>query len=213
MKLVPFKRKKAESSQEAQDPAPNKDGEAKTDAAAPRADPTASQPPQPAADPAAEGAVASDPSGDPVTALPNLSTESEPAPGAAPEAAANETAPQAPESPQQRQAPTDDLLAQMSAEAESEVAAEEAALDGQQPSEDDELDPELLDIFRDAKKEVQESSLASELEDISAQELVSEAATISQRLGMPEKRSASDSDRQAAKPSSSEDAAPPDGGD
>ncbi|MGQ9571950.1 MAG: hypothetical protein ACUVV3_02005 [Dehalococcoidia bacterium] len=50
--------------------------------------------------------------------------------------------------------------------------------------EDDSLDPDLLDIFREAKNEVQESTLASELENISIQDLLSDAVGISRRLGI-----------------------------
>jgi hypothetical protein len=75
-------------------------------------------------------------------------------------------------------APEGDLLVQIGAEANNEIEAEEKALE-----EDDSLDPELLDIFREAKIEVQESTLASELEDIPAQDLLSDLVSVSRRLG------------------------------
>lgn len=68
-------------------------------------------------------------------------------------------------------APEGDLMTQIGAEAE-----------GGSPQGDDPLDPDLLDIFRAAKNEVQESTLASELEDIPAQDLLSDLVGVSHRL-------------------------------
>jgi murein DD-endopeptidase MepM/ murein hydrolase activator NlpD len=65
-----------------------------------------------------------------------------------------------------------------------ETAAAPAAADGGDP-----LDPGLLDIFRDAKQETEESSLAAEVEDIPISELLAEITTISGRLGIDPARS------------------------
>jgi hypothetical protein len=83
------------------------------------------------------------------------------------------------ETPVQEEAPAPegDLMSQISAEADSEIDAEEKASE-----EDDPLDPDLADIFREAKNEVEESSLAAELEDIAAQELLSDLVNISESL-------------------------------
>lgn len=51
--------------------------------------------------------------------------------------------------------------------------------------EEDDLDPGLLDIFRDAKSEVEESTLASELEEVPVTDLLSELSSIGIRLGIP----------------------------
>jgi hypothetical protein len=75
-------------------------------------------------------------------------------------------------------APEGDLLTQIGAEADSEIEAE-----GGSPQEDEPLDPELLDIFREAKNEVLESTLASELEDIPAQDLLTDLMGVSRQLG------------------------------
>ena len=74
-----------------------------------------------------------------------------------------------------------DLLSQISAETDSELAAEEAAAAG--TSDDDALDPELMDIFRDPKNEVEEASLAADLENIPVNELLSDAIGVIRRLG------------------------------
>jgi hypothetical protein len=81
-------------------------------------------------------------------------------------------------------APAGDLLAQIGAEADAEIAAEEGAAEaeGGSPQGGDSLDPDLLDIFRSAKEEVEESTLASELEDIPAQDLLSDLMGVSHRL-------------------------------
>jgi len=73
-------------------------------------------------------------------------------------------------------APEGDLMTQISSETESEIEAEEKA------SEEDSLDPDLIDLFREAKNEVEESTLASELEDIAAQDLLTDLMGVSDRL-------------------------------
>jgi len=73
-------------------------------------------------------------------------------------------------------APEGDLMTQISAETDNEIEAEEKA------SEEDLLDPDLVDIFREAKNEVEESTLASELEDIATQDLLSDLVNVSQSL-------------------------------
>jgi hypothetical protein len=75
-------------------------------------------------------------------------------------------------------APQADVLTQIGAEANSELEAE-----GGSPQEEEPLDPELLDIFREAKNEVLESTLASELEDIPAQDLLTDLMGVSRKLG------------------------------
>ena len=70
-------------------------------------------------------------------------------------------------------APHDDLFAELSAGAAEEPAAE-----------DDELDPGLLDIFRDARNEVEEGNLAAQLDNIPIDDLLTEAIGIGQRLGI-----------------------------
>jgi hypothetical protein len=90
------------------------------------------------------------------------------------------------DAPEEAPPPQDNLLAQIGAEADAELAKEEAAAaEGGSPTDKDELDPELLDIFRDARNEVQESSLAAELEDIAVQQLLDDLASVSRRLGVP----------------------------
>jgi len=81
-------------------------------------------------------------------------------------------------------APAGDLLAQIGAEADAEIEAEKKAseTEGGSPQGGDSLDPDLLDIFRSAKEEVEESTLASELEDIPAQDLLSDLVGVSHRL-------------------------------
>lgn len=77
-------------------------------------------------------------------------------------------------------APEGDLMTQIDAE----IAAEEETpeTEGGSPQAGDSLDPDLLDIFRAAKNEVQESTLASEVEDIPAQDLLSDLVGVSHRL-------------------------------
>ena len=97
-------------------------------------------------------------------------------------------------------APAGDLLAQIGAEADAEIKAEaekEApGTEGGSPQGGDSLDPDLLDIFRSAKEEVEESTLASELEDIPAQDLLSDLVGVSQRLhAMPRAQAEPGQDR------------------
>jgi hypothetical protein len=115
---------------------------------------------------------------------PSDTTPSDTIPAATPEPDTNE-AETAADVPEKTPPPQDNLLAQIGAEADAELAKEEAAAaeDGS-PTDKDELDPELLDIFRDARNEVQEGSLAAELEDIAVQELLNELVGVSSRLGI-----------------------------
>lgn len=94
------------------------------------------------------------------------------------EAPADTPAPDAAPAEGEAPAPQGDVLTQIGAEADSEIEAE-----GDSPQEDEPLDPELLDIFREAKNEVLESTLASELEDIPAQDLLTDLVGVSRQLG------------------------------
>ena len=80
----------------------------------------------------------------------------------------------------------DDPLAQMRADAARETAAAETPSEGAAPSPnpDDPLDASLMDLFREAKNEVQESTLASDLEDIPIQDLLSDLVSVSEGLGI-----------------------------
>jgi len=81
--------------------------------------------------------------------------------------------------------PAGDPLAQMRADAAAEVAAAEDPLAGvssHQPA--DSLDPGLMDLFREAKDEVEEATLASQLPDIPIQELLGDLVNVSERLGV-----------------------------
>ena len=82
--------------------------------------------------------------------------------------------------------PADDPLAQMRADAAAEVAAAENPPEGASPSPQpvDALDAGLMDLFREAKNEVQESTLASELPDIPIQDLLGDLVSVSRRLGV-----------------------------
>lgn len=82
--------------------------------------------------------------------------------------------------------PADDPLAQMRADAAAEVAAAQNPPEGGPPSPqpDDALDAGLMDLFREAKNEVQESTLASELPDIPIQDLLGDLVSVSRRLGV-----------------------------
>ena len=82
--------------------------------------------------------------------------------------------------------PTDDPLAQMRADAAAEIAAAENPPEGApaSPKPDDVLDAGLMDLFREAKNEVQESTLASELPDISIEDLLGDLVSVSRRLGV-----------------------------
>jgi murein DD-endopeptidase MepM/ murein hydrolase activator NlpD len=73
--------------------------------------------------------------------------------------------------------------------APSPVAADGAApadSEGSQPKDpfDDALDMDLLDIFRDAKKETEEGSLAGQVEEVSIADLLGDVETIRSRLGI-----------------------------
>jgi hypothetical protein len=83
-------------------------------------------------------------------------------------------------------APQADPLTQIGAEAPYELAAEEKPPEGDpaSPRSDDTLDPGLMDLFREAKNEVQDTTLASDLPDIPIQELLDDLVSISRRLGI-----------------------------
>ena len=78
-----------------------------------------------------------------------------------------------------------DPLAQIRADADNETAAGKTPSEGDPaPSQpDDSLDASLLELFREAKNEVEESTLASELADIPIQDLLSDLVSVSQELG------------------------------
>jgi hypothetical protein len=82
--------------------------------------------------------------------------------------------------------PTDDPLAQMRADAAAEVAAAENPPEGApaSPQPIDALDASLMDLFLEAKNEVQESTLGSELPDIPIQDLLSDLVSVSEDLGI-----------------------------
>jgi hypothetical protein len=109
-----------------------------------------------------------------------LDTDAEPQAPAQDSSEAEAAAPAEGEAP----APEGDLMTQIGAEADAEIKAEEEApeTEGGSPQAGDSLDPDLLDIFRAAKNEVQESTLASELDDIPAQDLLSDLVGVSHRL-------------------------------
>lgn len=81
--------------------------------------------------------------------------------------------------------PPSDPLAQIRADADNETAAGKTPSEGDAaPSQpDDSLDASLLELFREAKNEVEESTLASELADIPIQDLLSDLVSVSQELG------------------------------
>ena len=98
-------------------------------------------------------------------------------------------APEAASSPAAQAGPIltpNDPLAQMRAEAAGELAAAEKPSEGAAPSPqpDDPLDAGLMDLFLEAKNEVQESTLASDLEDIPIQDLLSDLMSVSEGLGI-----------------------------
>ena len=80
----------------------------------------------------------------------------------------------------------DDPLAQIRADADDETAAGKTPSEGDAapPPPDDSLDASLLELFREAKNEVEESTLASELADIPIQDLLSDLVSVSQELGV-----------------------------
>jgi len=98
------------------------------------------------------------------------------------------TAAAAPEYAAQAETPTPagDLLTQIGAEvaSENEAAEKTPENDPGSPQGDDSLDPDLLELFREAKNEVVETTLASELPDIPMQDLLSDLENVSQRLGI-----------------------------
>jgi hypothetical protein len=82
-------------------------------------------------------------------------------------------------------APPSDPLAQIRADADNETAAGKTPEgDAPPPQPDDSLDASLLELFREAKNEVEESTLASELADIPIQDLLSDLVSVSQELGV-----------------------------
>lgn len=113
--------------------------------------------------------------------------QSPPEPGPVP-AAPDEAVAEIPSNQEEGPAPQDNFLAEISAQADKEMAEQEQLAAGASPQDDDALDPGLLDIFRDAKSEVEESSLAAELESVSAREILDEIRGIGQRLGIPSER-------------------------
>jgi hypothetical protein len=104
----------------------------------------------------------------------------EPEAAATPEAAAGlegQTLPSAAEA---------DPLAQFRPDGPDQIAAGDEAPEGApaSPQPDDALAPDLFDIFREAKNEVEESTLASEMPDIPIEELLGDLVSISRRLGV-----------------------------
>ena len=79
-----------------------------------------------------------------------------------------------------------DPLLQLPSEATEEILAEDKPppVDPTLPQREDPLDPDLLDLFREAKNEVQETTLASELPNIPIQDLLSDLVSVSQELGI-----------------------------
>ena len=79
-----------------------------------------------------------------------------------------------------------DPLAQMRADAAAEVAAAENPPEGAtaSPQPVDALDAGLMDLFLEAKNEVQEITLGSELPDIPIQDLLSDLVSVSEDLGI-----------------------------
>lgn len=75
----------------------------------------------------------------------------------------------------------DAILAQVGADMSAEDLTEDAPAS---PQPGDALDPDLLDLFREAKDEVEEATLASQLPDIPIQELLSDLENLSQSLGI-----------------------------
>ena len=82
--------------------------------------------------------------------------------------------------------PADDPLAQMRADAAAEGAAAENSPEGAtaSPQPVDALDASLMDLFLEAKNEVQEITLGSELPDIPIQDLLSDLVSVSEDLGI-----------------------------
>jgi LysM repeat protein len=92
------------------------------------------------------------------------------------------------QAPASREVPASegDPLAEMGPAAPRELeAGGKAPENGSVPPQTDEpLDPALVDLFREARNEAQESALASELPDIPIQDLLSELVSVGQRLGI-----------------------------
>jgi len=112
----------------------------------------------------------------------------EPVAAATPEAAAGLEGPST-SSGQDRTLPSAaeaDPLAQFRPDGPGEIVGGDEAPEGApaSPQPDDALDPDLLDIFREAKNEVEESTLASEMPDIPIEELLGDLVSISRRLGV-----------------------------
>jgi len=81
--------------------------------------------------------------------------------------------------------PADDPIAQMRADAAAEAAAAENPLEGAPATpQAGDLESSLLDIFTEAKEEMEEATLASQLPDIPIQELLGDLVTLSQCLGV-----------------------------
>ncbi len=72
--------------------------------------------------------------------------------------------------------------------AEDPIAAAQAAVAEAEAQPGEGLDPDLMDIFRDAKQETEDGSLASEVEDVPIQDLLADLRTIGQRLGVKPSR-------------------------
>jgi hypothetical protein len=110
--------------------------------------------------------------------------QSPPEPGPAP-AASEEAATEIPADQVEQPASQDNFLAEISAQASKEMAEQEQPADGAPSQDDDALDPGLLDIFKDARTEVEEGCLAADLENIPAQEILEEMRAVSHGLGIP----------------------------
>lgn len=104
----------------------------------------------------------------------------------------DETAPEAKaDAPTDTPAPQGNPLVHVIPEADAETKAEDKTEDKPPDAEvallqeDDSLDSDLMDIFREAKNEAQESTLAAEVEDIPIRELLRELAEVCRLLGIP----------------------------
>lgn len=67
---------------------------------------------------------------------------------------------------------------------EDPLAAAQAAVNEAESQPAEGMDPNLLDIFRDAKQETEEGSLASEVEEVPIRDLLSDLWSIGRRLGV-----------------------------
>ena len=81
-------------------------------------------------------------------------------------------------------APALDPVAQMRADAAAEVASENPLEGAPATPQAGDLESSLLDIFTEAKEEMEEATLASQLPDIPIQELLGDLVTLSQCLGV-----------------------------